>query len=192
MADRARKLLDELLGPCRDMSEQQIQHQNLSDYCIYHIIGICPFFALEDTKGFIDKCQKKTHKMFPLKWIDSQWQQSSELELLKTCQIIVCDIEIRKLFLNDRYIYTPPENEQSILRNHNHRQDITKKAFERDASKKMICYICGIQISNNVQSKEYISHANSKLHKSYEKIRQVLKTLMFKYKIELEIPQRLI
>lgn len=197
MSDRARKLLDELLGPSRNYTKDEINDLNVPENCIFNTIGICPYYALENTKGFIKRCVKKDHKTIPLEFIDKKTLRDQEKQLLIILKKIVCELEIRKTILlkeNESEFITEIESIKiETLAKNNKLEESQKLASElyqskqKENQKLIICYICGIKITNSSTSKEYKTHLSGKLHLSYIKIREIFSRLLFKYEEKTKI-----
>ena len=198
MADRARKLLDEILGQARHFTENEINDLTIPENCIHHSIGICPHYSLENTKGFIRKCTKKEHTVVPLSFFDEKTLKTEEKRLLSICKNIICELELRKKEFMVKEGKENSESQQQMMKSFNKVESLAKahkiqdaEKFIAELSKKMetitdnvkvnICETCGIKLTNSIASKEYQSHLNGKLHKSYLKIRETLAVLLLKY-----------
>lgn len=60
--DRARSLLDELLGPDRDRLVTDEWNETVyRDVCIYMLAGFCPYRSFYDAKCYIGRCPFKRH-----------------------------------------------------------------------------------------------------------------------------------
>lgn len=189
MRDQARHLLDELLGSSRNLIQDEIDDLNVPENCVFHSIGICPFKSLENTKCDIGKCSYKEHKLVPMKFVDKKILEKNERYLLSICKNIICELEIRKKNLYDIDQTKKEQNEtfgkiENLLRN-----GFIEDAFKLSENfqktelkeKNVICDVCAIKIPNCLNSKEYETHLEGKLHLSYTKIRQVCEDLLYKY-----------
>lgn len=186
MADRARRLLDELLGPTRDLTEEEMNGFDISNCCIYHIIGICPFYALEKTKGFIKKCPKEKHKQIMKELIPKKVLKKCEKQLLQLCKNIICELEMKnKINENTSNNSSKIQEIESLLKLQRFKEaDKIFKELENSVNsnqKITFCEVCAVEINTCVNSKEYKDHLSGKLHLAYQKIREILPDLLYKH-----------
>ncbi|AFN83888.1 U1 snRNP protein [Encephalitozoon romaleae SJ-2008] len=64
MTDRAREVLDMLLGPDRDIYDPGKSFSAKKDVCIYMLVSFCPFELFRNTRKSIGKCKYNNHEEY--------------------------------------------------------------------------------------------------------------------------------
>lgn len=95
MADRARLLLDELMGKDRDMNKKIKLEENMNESCIYNSISFCPFKIFENTKLNTPKCKYKNHRLV-------EYNESDEKEYMDVLLEFFIKIKLRSYYNNQR------------------------------------------------------------------------------------------
>lgn len=194
MTDRARELLDKLMGPTRNLTNKELHNLQYSDNCIFLLIGLCPFKVLENTKWTIGKCPYNEHRELPLKYIPCEKIKKYEIELLVLLENIVGFLQNRKkkTFISKKNVsYNMRESLKKIddMAKEGKIEEALKLAEElhkEEINKTFFCEICMTYVSNIIDSKEYKTHVDGKLHKGCTEIRRVLSRLLIKHKDELK------
>lgn len=205
MTDRARELLDKLLGPTRNLTEKEVEKLKDSDNCIFLLAGFCPFKALEHTKIDIGRCPYAQHKEIPVKYIGSVKLKMYETELLDLLEMVMSLFENRrkkigisegrvnlrlkgfeeriKLIINKAKEGKVDESLQLAEEIEAEAKYTTDQSGIDGTTRAHFCETCTTSISNVIESKEYRMHIKGRLHQACVKMRSVLAQLLLKYKL---------
>ncbi|KAK6090635.1 hypothetical protein P3W45_000358 [Vairimorpha bombi] len=205
MTDRARRLLDNLLGTDRNILNNDTDSRSNS-FCIYQMAGGCPYEMLKNTKLSLGPCKYKDHD-FTNKSAETINKTLYEQELVKILSDLFSDIE-KKINsgnkIQDEYIEQEEYKldikissiEQNItneniseiydqflaLENEIYDLEKIKENFyikNKDISMER-CGVCGMSIIKNFCSKKYISHVNGRAHNGVLKLRKLYQSLINK------------
>ncbi|KAF9763756.1 Luc7-like protein 3 [Nosema granulosis] len=201
MVDRARLLLDRLMGQNRDVYGVDSLSIN-SDICIFSIAGLCPYETLSNTKMDIGKCKYKIHGVRDSKLCKTEY----EVELLrflieiskyiktqtiktvdKNEEIILKERQIDLKIRNVREVGAHGDVKQSYLLAEDLKKDIEdlgriKESYYVNNKDKAMprCLTCGITVITNYGSTKYKTHVKGKLHRGIEAINDKLGELINK------------
>ena len=195
MTDRAKKLLDNLLGLNRNIV-------NNEDYCIYYIAGGCPYEILKNTKISLGSCKYKIHGK-----IEHPSKVLYEKELFKLIsnllnqisnkpnkEIIINDKNIRKkehnleIKLDEIESNTTDENiiqmyeKFRLLENEIKDYENMKQAYFKNNTEGVEkCTTCNIPIIKNFYSEKYIRHLQGRVHNGILRLRKLHDDLKKKF-----------
>ncbi|ELQ74786.1 Spliceosome subunit [Trachipleistophora hominis] len=204
MTDRARELLDRLLGPTRDLTEEEVENLRDTDNCIFLLAGFCPFKALEHTRMDIGQCPYSEHKEVPAKYMAPDKLKLYETELLGLLEMVAGLFENRrkKAGIKEQHVnLLAPNLEEKVKmivsRAKEGKMDESLELAEKleaehvisqpgndGVNKTHFCEVCAATISNVVDSKEYKVHINGRLHQACVRMRTFLAHLLLKYKFK--------
>ncbi|WUR04125.1 LUC7-like protein 3 (LUC7L3) [Vairimorpha necatrix] len=195
MTDRARKLLDNLLGSNRD----SIIRDEINNHCIFQIAGGCPYEMLKNTKLSIGSCKYKNHEV-----IQSVNKVLYEQELIKvlsdlfaninkkfTTPVKIKDNEINEIEESlDMKIMEIEQNitEENILEMYKIFEELENEIYSLEKLKEKFfvknkkeemdkCEVCGLNIIKNFSSKKFISHIEGRAHNNIKKLRDLYNKL---------------
>lgn len=97
MTDRAREVLNKLMGINRDYLTNTNEFKLSDDVCIYNLVSFCPYESLLNTKKSIGKCKYKHHEEYFKREYERGGKpnkESLELEYLKLIVEILLKTEI--------------------------------------------------------------------------------------------------
>ncbi|KAF7684652.1 Luc7-like protein 3 [Astathelohania contejeani] len=107
MTDRARMILNELMGINRDKifdDAVNIDFEN-QDICKYNLVGFCPFIFFKNTKAGLKSCKYKLHDEYlKIAYIKANYPniKKYEIGLIKILENILVELEIKKEKERDR------------------------------------------------------------------------------------------
>lgn len=185
MVDRARMLLDRLMGQNRDVYGCK-SDELTEDMCIYSIAGLCPYETLSNTKMDLGKCKYKIHggrnsklckKEYELelfqflaeisKYIKSQIDKQTD----KSDEIIYKEREIDLKINTIREMSLKGEIRESFRLTEQLKKEIDDLGrikeiyYVNNKDKEMPrCQTCGITVITNYGSQKYRTHLKGKLH----------------------------
>ncbi|EOB13718.1 Cisplatin resistance-associated overexpressed protein [Nosema bombycis CQ1] len=182
MTDRARILLDKLMGHGRDLNKTT----DISKMCIFSMAGLCPYELFVNTKMNLGNCPYKIHAGPDPKLCKKEY----ELELLRFL------VEIHK-FITNQNNETPDKNDEILIRERlidskliqikekglsgkvkealslfsnlkteiKELDRIKESYYVNNKDKNMTrCQLCGIKVITNYGSHKFMTHKNGKLH----------------------------
>ncbi|KAK1348274.1 Luc7-like protein [Hamiltosporidium tvaerminnensis] len=101
MADRARLLLDELMGKDRDSIHKITEEYsfNNTNICKYNLVSFCPFNILKNTKACSNTCKYTNHEEYYVSLYNKngeKYRKKYEMEMLNLLKEFIFNMEIRK------------------------------------------------------------------------------------------------
>lgn len=192
MTDRARKLLDNLLGHNRD---NLIENDNTNN-CIFQMAGGCPFEMLKNTKLSLGSCKYKNHEN--IKTVNKIFYEQELFTILTDLfdninkkikeNVSIKDNEIQEI--EDELDFKLMEIEQNVTEEnvkeiYKKFLEIEKEILELEKKKERYflkfqmekCEICGLNIIRNFCSKKFINHLEGRAHTNILKLRDLYENL---------------